>query len=224
MLGPSAAGKTTLVRLMIGALEPTVGAVRLDGANLFQWPREDFGRHIGYLPQDVELFEGTVFANIARMDEVAPQDVIAAAQLAGCHEMILSLPKGYETEIGEAGALLSGGQKQRVGLARALLRKPRFVVLDEPNANLDSEGELALVRTLAVLKEQRVTVIVVTHRPSLVQSVDKILVLHNGAAECFGPRDEVMKRLIRPVAKGGHLATDGTPPGRGVVRVEGASP
>ncbi len=199
VLGPSAAGKTTLLRLLIGVLEPTTGAARLDGANLFAWLRDDLGRHVGYLPQDVELFDGTVFTNIARMDEAAPDEVIEAARLAGCHEMILRLPNGYETQIGEAGALLSGGQRQRIALARALFRQPRFVVLDEPNANLDTEGELALVRALALLKARRATTILVTHRPSLVQTVDKALVMRDGAIEAFGPREEVMKHLIRPV-------------------------
>lgn len=201
VLGPSAAGKTTLARLLIGATEPSVGAVRLDGANVFSWPREDLGRHLGYLPQDVELFDGTVFANIARFDDAEPAEVIAAAQLAGCHEMILRLANGYETEIGDGGALLSGGQRQLVGLARALFRNPRLVVLDEPNANMDTDGEMALMHALENLKARQATVVMITHRPSLVQSVDKVLVMRDGIAESFGPRDEVMKRLIKPVAR-----------------------
>jgi ATP-binding cassette subfamily C protein/ATP-binding cassette subfamily C protein EexD len=201
LLGPSAAGKTTLARLLIGALEPSVGAVRFDGANIFQWPREDLGRHIGYLPQDVQLFEGTVFSNIARFEEAEARDVIEAARLAGAHDVILRLPKGYETEIGEGGAPLSGGQRQLIGLARALFGNPRLVVLDEPNANMDTDGELALLKALDNLKARGTTVIMVTHRPSLIQSLDKALVLRNGLVEFFGPRDEVLKRLIRPVAR-----------------------
>jgi ATP-binding cassette subfamily C protein/ATP-binding cassette subfamily C protein EexD len=201
LLGPSAAGKTTLVRLLIGALQPSVGVVRLDGANIFQWPREDLGRYIGYLPQDVQLFEGSVFANIARFEDAEPRDVIAAARLAGAHDMILRLPKGYETEIGEGGAPLSGGQRQLVGLARALYGNPRLAVLDEPNANMDTEGEIALLRALDSLKARGTTVIMVTHRPSLIQSLDKALVLRNGAIEFLGPRDEVLKRLVRPIAR-----------------------
>lgn len=201
VLGPSAAGKTTLVRLIIGALEPAVGAVRLDGASIFGWPREDLGRHLGYLPQDVELFDGTVFDNIARLEEADPKDVVTAAQLAGCHDMILKLPSGYKTEIGEGGAMLSGGQRQLVGLARALFRTPRLVVLDEPNANMDSEGEQSLVHALERLKASGSTVVMITHRPSIVHSVDKVLVLKEGAVEAFGPRDEILKRLIKPVAR-----------------------
>ncbi|MDB5414752.1 MAG: type secretion system permease/ATPase [Rubritepida sp.] len=198
IIGPSAAGKTTLLRLIIGTLPASMGHVRLDGADVALWQREDFGRHLGYLPQDVELFEGTVFENIARMAEGTPEAVFAAARFAGCHEMILRLPQGYETEIGESGAQLSGGQRQLVGLARALFGSPRLVVLDEPNSNLDGEGEAVLARALEQLRARRVTVVLVSHRPSLVQGVDKVLVLKDGAVELFGPRDEVLKRLMAP--------------------------
>ncbi|MDI3308349.1 MAG: type I secretion system permease/ATPase [Acetobacteraceae bacterium] len=196
VIGPSAAGKTTLIRLLIGTLQPSAGTVRLDGADVYQWMREDFGRHVGYLPQDVELFDGTVFANIARMGEATPEEVYEAAKLAGCHEMILRLPNGYETQIGEGGIYLSGGQRQLVGLARAMFGRPKFVVLDEPNSNLDGDSEANLLNALQRLKAQGTTLVLVSHRPTLVQGVDKILLLKDGAMEMFGPRVEVLKRLM----------------------------
>ena len=198
IIGPSAAGKTTLIRLLIGTLAPSAGAVRLDGADVYLWQREDFGRHVGYLPQAVELFEGSVFRNIARMGEAAEAAVYEAAQLAGCHEMILRLPQGYETEIGEAGLHLSGGQRQLIGLARAMFGAPKLVVLDEPNSNLDGESEAALLRALERLKAAGTTVVLVSHRPTLVQGVDQVMVLKDGAIELLGPRAEVLKRLMGP--------------------------
>jgi PrtD family type I secretion system ABC transporter len=196
VIGPSAAGKTTLIRLLIGTLPASAGHVRLDGADVYQWMREDFGRHVGYLPQDVELFDGTVFANIARMGEAAPEEVFEAARLAGCHDMILRLPNGYETEIGDSGQYLSGGQRQLIGLARAMFGRPKFVVLDEPNSNLDGDSEAHLLRALERLKANGTTVVLVSHRPTLVQGVDKVLLLKDGAMEMFGPRAEVLKRLM----------------------------
>jgi PrtD family type I secretion system ABC transporter len=198
IIGPSAAGKTTLIRLLIGTLPASAGTVRLDGADVYQWLREDFGRHVGYLPQDVELFDGTVFRNIARMAEAEPEAVYEAARLAGCHEMILRLPNGYETEIGDSGQYLSGGQRQLIGLARAMFGRPKLVVLDEPNSNLDGDSEAALTQALERLKAQDTTVVLVSHRPTLVQGVDKVLLLKDGAMEMFGPRAEVLKRLMAP--------------------------
>ncbi len=198
IIGPSAAGKTTLIRMLIGVAQPSQGHVRLDGADVFMWQREDFGRHVGYLPQDVELFDGTVFRNIARMGEAEPEEVFEAARIAGCHEMILRLPQGYDTEIGEGGTFLSGGQRQLIGLARAMFGRPKLIVLDEPNSNLDGDSEAALTRALEKLKAQDTTVVLVSHRPALVQGVDKVLLLKDGAIEMFGPRAEVLKRLMAP--------------------------
>jgi PrtD family type I secretion system ABC transporter len=198
IIGPSAAGKTTLIRLLIGTLRPSAGTVRLDGGDIYQWMREDLGRHVGYLPQNVELFDGTVFENIARMGEAVTDDVYEATRLAGCHDMIQRLPQGYETQIGDGGLYLSGGQRQLVGLARALFGRPKFVVLDEPNSNLDGESEARLLCALERLKAQATTVVLVSHRPSLLQGVDQILLLKQGSVEMLGPRAEVMRRLITP--------------------------
>lgn len=197
IVGPSAAGKSTLARLIVGIWRPQVGAVRLDGAEVSAWPRERLAPHLGYLPQDVELFAGTVAENIARLGEPDALQVIRAAQRAQVHELILRLPNGYDTEIGEAGQALSPGQRQRIAFARALYGEPRLVVLDEPNSNLDRDGETALLQGLKALKEEGVTVVIIAHRPSLLAGVDKLLVLREGIIDMFGPRVDVMARVTR---------------------------
>ena len=195
LVGPSASGKTTLLRLILGLWKPQAGSVRLDGADVSLWERGALGRHVGYLPQDVALLGGTVAQNIARLGPVDSARVVAAARLAHAHDMILRLPQGYETEIGEAGAVLSGGQRQRIALARALFGDPRLVVLDEPNANLDAEGESALQAALRELKSRGVTVIMAGHRPALMSQLDKLAVLNGGVLEAFGPAAAVLSRL-----------------------------
>jgi PrtD family type I secretion system ABC transporter len=194
VIGPSASGKSSLMRLMVGAWPCLQGNVRLDGADIYGWPRAELSPYIGYLPQDVELFGGSVRYNIARLTEGDPELVVAAAKLAGAHEMILALPNGYDTDIGESGAKLSGGQRQRIGIARALYGDPRFVVLDEPNSNLDAAGEEALLTTLVELKRRKVTVIIVAHRPSILGAVDKMLAMRDGQVEAFGPRNDVIQK------------------------------
>ena len=201
VIGPSASGKSTLGRLLVGAWPCTTGAVRLDGANIYSWPRAALGRFIGYLPQDVELFAGSVRDNIARMIEGDHDGVIQAAQLAHAHEMILALPHGYDTEIGESGHWLSGGQRQRIGLARALYGDPRYVVLDEPNSNLDGMGEQALAQTLAELRSRGTTVVIIAHRPTVLMGVEKILVLNaSGGVAAYGPAKEVMPQFVAGAA------------------------
>ena len=184
-----------MARTLLGLIEPHTGDVRLDGADIRQWPREKLGQYVGYLPQDIELFEGTVAENIARFQEVDASLIIAAAQLAHVHDMILRLPKGYDTLVGEGGAMLSGGQRQRLALARAVFGQPRFVVLDEPNSNLDDQGDRALAQTLLDLKKQGATVIVISHRTSILTVVDKMLLLQEGTQVSFGSREQVMKQL-----------------------------
>jgi PrtD family type I secretion system ABC transporter len=195
VVGPSGAGKTSLVRTLIGVWRPGRGKVRIDGAALDQWDEEELGRHVGYVAQNVDFFDGTIAENIARMS-LAPdaEIVLAAGRAAGAHEMILRLPGGYDSKIGEAAAVLSAGQRQRLALARALYGDPFLVVLDEPNANLDSEGEAALQTAIGTLKARGAIVIVIAHRPAVLEQCDKILVLANGAQQGFGPRDAILRK------------------------------
>ncbi|MDM0026336.1 type I secretion system permease/ATPase [Variovorax saccharolyticus] len=197
IIGPSAAGKSTLARLLTGIWQPTIGTVRLDGNDMSTWPRRELGPWIGYVPQDVELFDGTVADNIGRLGEPNAEAIIAAAQRANAHDMIVQLPQGYDTPIGDGGSRLSPGQRQRIALARAMFGDVRLLVLDEPNASLDTEGEIALARALSSLRAEGVTSIVVTHRPSLIAHVDKILILEGGHVKQFGPAAELMKSMQR---------------------------
>jgi PrtD family type I secretion system ABC transporter len=201
VIGPSASGKSSLARLLVGVWPPAAGAVRLDGAELHAWDREQLGPFVGYLPQDVELFTGTVAENIARFaDQPDPDQVVEAARRAGVHEMVLQLSEGYDTEIGENGSVLSGGQRQRIGLARALYGSPALVVLDEPNSNLDAAGDQALTAAILELKSRNATVVVMAHRPSAISAVDKLLMLRDGKIEAFGPKEEVLAQVTRAPA------------------------
>lgn len=196
IIGPSAAGKSTLAKVMVGVWKVVSGSVRLDGGEIYRWNREDFGKHIGYLPQGIELFSGSIRQNIARMEEDAdPEKVIAAAKLAGAHEMILRFPDGYDTDIGPGGSNLSGGQRQRIGLARAFYGIPKMVILDEPNANLDEAGEIALAEALKQAKAAGTAVIVISHRPSILSVVDKIMLMQDGAVAAYGTQEEIQNRV-----------------------------
>jgi ATP-binding cassette subfamily C exporter for protease/lipase len=195
VLGASGSGKSTLARVLLGIWPHSSGQVLLDGQGIGKWNRMELGPHIGYLPQDIELFDGTIAENIARSGEVESEKVIEAAEAAGLHTMILRFPKGYDTPMGEAGGLLSGGQRQRIGLARAMYGMPALVVLDEPNANLDDEGENALVRAVQGLKAQGKTVVLISHRPGIVSVADRLLILQNGTVQASGPRDGVLAAL-----------------------------
>jgi len=204
IIGPSAAGKSTLARALLGVWPALSGKVRLDGVDVFDWDRKQLGPYIGYLPQDIELFDGTIAENIARFSELDSDKVVAAAKLADVHETILSLPQGYDTVIGSTGGALSGGQRQRIGLARAVFGEPKLILLDEPNSNLDDRGEQALAQALRTLKEKGVTVIVITHRPGVLNELDKVLLMQDGALKAFGPRLEVlnaMSKQAQPKAK-----------------------
>jgi ATP-binding cassette subfamily C protein len=198
LIGPSASGKTSLARVLAGAWRPSAGRALLDGMDVAEWAAEDRGRHVGYLPQDIELFAGTIAENIARFTKLSPavfNNVVKAAQLAGVHELIKGLPKGYETQVGESGASLSGGQRQRIGLARALYGDPTLIILDEPNSNLDRDGEDALIAVIAAVKATGTTIILIAHRPGIMEKVDKVLVLNRGNQELFGARDTVFNEL-----------------------------
>ena len=214
IIGPSAAGKSSLARVMTGIWPAAQGNVRIDGSEINHWDQNDLGKHIGYLPQDVELFAGSIAENIARFSEIEDAKIIAAAMMAGVHEMIQRMPEGYNTQIGDGGQALSGGQRQRIGLARALYNDPCIIILDEPNANLDTAGEEALVSALAKLKEQRRTVVVVTHKMNILSSVDFILVLQDGVVQMGGPRDEILQKLMTPkvVPQSGEQAPQQTVP------------
>jgi PrtD family type I secretion system ABC transporter len=195
VIGPTGSGKTTLARVVVGTRMAQRGSIRLDNADMAVWDPLDRGQHVGYLPQDIELFDGTVKDNIARMGEAEDAEVVEAAQFAGVHEMILRLPQAYDTPIGERGASLSGGQRQRIGLARAVFRRPRLIVLDEPNANLDAEGEDALIRAITTLKQAGHTILMISHKPSLLQAVDKIMVMQNGQISEYGDTADVMAKF-----------------------------
>jgi PrtD family type I secretion system ABC transporter len=199
VIGPSASGKSSLARALAGVWSPIRGKIRLDGAALDQWVPEELGRHVGYLPQDVELFAGTVAQNISRFEtEPEPEAIIEAAKAAGVHELILRLADGYESQIGEGGAVLSAGQRQRVALARAMYGNPFLMILDEPNSNLDNEGEQALTQAILTMRARGSVVVIIAHRPSALASVDQVLVMADGKAQAFGPKDEVLAKVTRP--------------------------
>ncbi|MGE8346113.1 type I secretion system permease/ATPase [Pseudomonas helleri] len=192
VIGPSGCGKSTLARLLVGVWQPLAGKVRLDGAQLSQWDKQQLGPHLGYLPQDIQLFAGTIAQNIARFAQVDADKVLAAAQMAGVHSLILQMPEGYDTRLGDGGAGLSGGQKQRIGLARALYGLPALIVLDEPNANLDEAGEQALLQAIGQLKQLKRTLILITHKPNVLTLTDQLLILREGQLQAYGPTAKVL--------------------------------
>lgn len=215
IIGPSASGKSTLARALMGIWQPQHGVVRLDGADIATWDKTQLGPHVGYLPQDIELFEGSISENIARFSQVDPDEVIKAARTAGVHEMILLLPDGYDTVIGSDGVNLSGGQRQRIGLARALYRSPRLIILDEPNSNLDETGEQALARAIGQMKQSGSTIFVITHRTSILSQLDRLMVMNGGSLSMYGPRDQVMAELNKQhqaaQQQAAQVAADATP-------------
>lgn len=196
IVGPSASGKSSLARAILGIWPAVAGKVRLDGADITSWDRGELGPYVGYLPQDIELFDGTISENIARFGDLDSEKIVAAAQLAGVHDLILRLPQGYDTVIGGAGGALSGGQRQRIGLARAVYGSPKLLVLDEPNSNLDDQGERELVQAILRIKQQGCTVVVISHRTMVLHSMDKLLVMKDGNPVSFGPRDQVLASLM----------------------------
>ena len=219
VVGPSASGKTTLARLLTGLWPATMGKVRLDGADVFTWDKSELGPHVGYLPQGVELFDGSLAENIARFGVVEMDKVEAAARAVGLHDFIMALPQGYDSPVGRDGAMLSGGQRQRVGLARAIYGDPVFVVLDEPNSSLDEEGDAALANAIQVMKSRGTTFVVMTHRTSVLAVADKMLVLRDGQMQAFGPRDEVLAALQKAAQQVQAQAA----PSAGAVQVAGAA-
>ncbi len=228
VVGPSASGKSSLSRLLVGVWKPARGSIRLDGVEISDWNHDELGPQMGYVPQEIDFFDGTVAENIARMGEVDPQAVVQAAQLVGMHEIILAWPKGYDTRLGEAGFAPSGGQRQRLAIARALYGNPRFVVLDEPNANLDEVGEQALIQAMRHLRERGATVVVTTHRPRLIGIVDYMLVLKDGRQVGFGPPKDLFEAVKRalpaePGATAAAPSTSGAAPAAATASVAGAS-
>lgn len=201
IIGPSGSGKSTLARLLVGVWPSVMGKVRLDGADIFQWNKDELGPHLGYLPQDIELFSGTVSENIARFGEISSEQVIMAARRAGVHEMILQLPNGYDSFLGNGGAGLSGGQKQRIALARAMYGDPSLIVLDEPNSNLDDIGEQALIAGITDLHQRAKTIVLITHRLSIIGVTNKLLVLREGAVQLFGPTSHVLQTLSQQMGQ-----------------------
>jgi ATP-binding cassette subfamily C exporter for protease/lipase len=214
LIGPSGAGKSSLARLVVGVSTPTLGSVRLDGAEVSQWPQEELGPFLGYLPQEIELLGGTVAQNICRFGSANPAAVVEAAKLMGAHDMVLRLPQGYDTLIEEGGRNISGGQRQRLGLARAVFGDPRLVVLDEPDANLDADGEATLRNALAILKRRGRTVIVITHKPLLLGAADSLMVLSEGRIRLFGSSASVMAELAARAGESGRTGDKGSPRAR----------